>query len=38
VNLGGATARDVRQVIEKVRETVRRSHGITLETEVKVLE
>jgi UDP-N-acetylenolpyruvoylglucosamine reductase len=38
VNLGGATSRDIRQLIERVRETVREKTGIELETEVKVLE
>jgi len=38
VNLGGATSRDIRQLIERVRDAVRQKSGIELETEVKVLE
>ena len=38
VNLGGATSRDIRQLIERVRGTVREKTGIELETEVKILE
>ncbi len=38
VNLGGATARDVKIVMEKVRQRVREKHGVELETEVKILE
>ncbi len=38
VNLGGASSRDVRQLIERVREAVHKKNGIELETEVKILE
>jgi UDP-N-acetylmuramate dehydrogenase len=38
VNTGGATARDVRAVIDAVRERVLREHGIALELEVQVIE
>jgi len=34
INLGGATARDVRALIEQVRETVQRRTGVSLESEV----
>jgi UDP-N-acetylmuramate dehydrogenase len=34
INLGGATARDVRALIEQVRETVERRTGVSLESEV----
>lgn len=37
VNLGGARAVDVLQVIDTVRRAVRAKHGVELETEVKVL-
>ena len=37
VNLGRATARDVRAVIDHVRTTVRDHAGVELETEVKIL-
>lgn len=37
VNLGGATAADVRQVIDHVRAQVKSQHGLDLETEVKFL-
>jgi UDP-N-acetylmuramate dehydrogenase len=36
VNLGGATAADVHELIDRVRETVERRGGITLELEVEV--
>jgi UDP-N-acetylmuramate--alanine ligase len=37
VNLGGASAADIKELIERVRSAVRAKHGIELETEVKVL-
>ena len=37
VNLGNARASDVRQVIGRVKEAVRKKNGIELETEVKIL-
>lgn len=37
INLGGATAADVLQVIEEVRERVRQQFGIVLQTEIKVV-
>lgn len=37
VNLGGATARDVRALIEKIQETVFRKTGVTLEPEIHFL-
>jgi UDP-N-acetylmuramate dehydrogenase len=37
VNLGGATAADVRRVIEAVRERVRREWNVELELEVKLI-
>ena len=37
VNTGGATAADVRTLIERVRETVRKEFGIELEPEVRFL-
>ncbi|KKM12271.1 hypothetical protein SY88_03660 [Clostridiales bacterium PH28_bin88] len=37
VNMGGATAADVLDLIEEVRERVRREFGISLKTEIKVL-
>ena len=37
INAGGATANDVRRLIEHVRTTVLRDHGIELESEVQIL-
>jgi UDP-N-acetylmuramate dehydrogenase len=37
INLGGATARDVRELIEEVQRTVHEKFGVYLETEVKIL-
>jgi len=37
INAGGATALDVRRLIEHVRATVLRDHGIELESEVQIL-
>lgn len=37
VNRGGATARDVLHLIEEAREAVQRIHGISLETEVRII-
>ena len=37
VNLGGATAQDVRALIEDVKKTVKQKNNIALETEVKIL-
>jgi UDP-N-acetylmuramate dehydrogenase len=37
VNTGGATARDVLELIEKVRQRVRARHGVELATEVEVV-
>ena len=37
INLGGATARDVIQLIEEVRSAVKEKYGVALETEVKIL-
>ena len=37
VNVGGATAQDVRTLMEDVREKVREQFGVTLEPEVKML-
>lgn len=37
VNVGGATARDVLSLIEHIKRTVERDHGITLETEIQIL-
>lgn len=37
VNRGGATARDVIELIDRVREAVRRRTGIVLETEVRIV-
>lgn len=37
VNVGGATARDVLELIEHVRSVVLRDHGIELESEVQIL-
>ena len=37
VNLGGATARDVRALIEKIQETVFRETGVMLESEIRFL-
>jgi len=37
VNLGGATARDVRTLLEKVQEKVLQTHGVLLEPEIRFL-
>ncbi|MGB9589418.1 MAG: UDP-N-acetylmuramate dehydrogenase [candidate division WOR-3 bacterium] len=37
VNLGQATARDVRELIERVRKRVLEAHGVALETEIEFL-
>ncbi|HTL70737.1 MAG TPA: UDP-N-acetylmuramate--L-alanine ligase [Candidatus Eisenbacteria bacterium] len=37
INLGGATAGDVRRLITEVRETVKKKYNVDLETEVKIL-
>ncbi len=37
VNRGGASARDVRELVEKIRETVRERTGVTLECEIQFL-
>lgn len=37
VNLGGASADDIERLIEQVREQVRSSHGIGLESEVRIV-
>ena len=37
VNVGGATARDVLTLIQYIKDTVERDHGVTLETEVQIL-
>lgn len=37
INLGGAAAKDVRQLIEHVRRTVREMHGVDLQPEVKFI-
>jgi len=37
VNLGGASAGDIERLIEKVREQVKLSHGICLESEVRIV-
>jgi UDP-N-acetylmuramate dehydrogenase len=37
VNIGGATARDVKQIIQHVQDEVKARSGFTLETEVKFL-
>ena len=37
VNAGGATAEDVRRLMDQVRETVLRQTGVALEPEVKFL-
>jgi UDP-N-acetylmuramate dehydrogenase len=37
VNTGGATARDVLDLIERVREAVKQRNGIWLETELRFL-
>ena len=37
VNLGGATAADIEALVRRVRDTVERTHGVRLETEVKVV-
>ena len=38
INSGGATAKDVRELIEKVRSEVKKKFGVELETEVRTLE
>ena len=37
INKGGATARDVLELIEEVRSAVLREHGVLLEPEIKVV-
>jgi UDP-N-acetylenolpyruvoylglucosamine reductase len=37
VNLGGATAQDVRHLIDLVRRKVLEEHGVDLETEICML-
>lgn len=37
INMNNATSRDIRDLIEKVRETVRKKFGIELEPEVKMI-
>ncbi len=37
INVGGATAKDVLELIEHIRRTVLHDHGILLETEVQIL-
>jgi UDP-N-acetylmuramate dehydrogenase len=37
VNLGDATAADIEALIGRVREAVERAHGVSLETEVKIV-
>ncbi|MFP5348238.1 MAG: UDP-N-acetylenolpyruvoylglucosamine reductase, partial [Gammaproteobacteria bacterium] len=37
VNTGTASATDIEQLIDHVRTTVARRHGVTLETEVRVV-
>jgi UDP-N-acetylmuramate dehydrogenase len=37
VNQGGATAAEIERLIARIRDTVRNLHGITLETEVRVI-
>ncbi|MBR0442732.1 MAG: UDP-N-acetylmuramate dehydrogenase [Clostridia bacterium] len=37
VNVGGATARDVLLLIEHIKQTVERDHGVSLETEIQIL-
>ena len=37
INRGGATARDVLELVEQVREEVKRQFGVELELEVKLL-
>lgn len=37
INVGGATARDVLLLIEHIRSTVERDHGVTLEPEIQIL-
>ena len=37
INEGGATARDLEQLIQHVRETVQRVHGIALVPEVRIV-
>ncbi len=37
VNLGGATAKDVRQLIEKARDSVYEKFGVTLELEIELI-
>ena len=37
INAGGATARDVRQLIKEVQEKVREQFGVSLEPEIKFL-
>ena len=37
INAGGATAKDVRTLMENVRDIVYKKYGVTLEPEVKFL-
>ena len=37
VNLGGASARDIESLIEKVREEVKKQQGVDLEPEVRIV-
>jgi UDP-N-acetylmuramate dehydrogenase len=37
INLGGATAKDVRELIEHIRRTVKDKHGVELQPEVKFI-
>lgn len=37
INVGGATACDVLALIEHIKKTVERDHGVTLETEIQIL-
>ena len=37
INKGNATAKDMRQLIKHVQETVKEKYGVTLETEVKMI-
>jgi UDP-N-acetylmuramate dehydrogenase len=37
VNQGGATAKEILQLIEHVQQKAKSAHGIELETEIKIL-
>ena len=37
VNLGGAKASDIKNLISEIRKTVKEKHGVDLETEVKMV-